>query len=75
MVILKNWTDLRGDPKAYSSSYPVDFNKPTEIREWCESAKPAWKAFVNELKNLPEDKAGAFKRFWGKRLAMPEACP
>jgi hypothetical protein len=75
MVILKNWADLRGDPKAYSSTYPAKFDKEAEIREWCESANPAWEAFVNELKSLPEEKARAFESFWSKRLGMPGACP
>ena len=74
MVILKNWTDLRGDPKAYSSTDPK-IDKETEISEWCVYAKPAWQAFVNELNSLPEEKAGALKSFWGKRLAMPDTCP
>lgn len=75
MVILKNWTDLRGDPKAYSNTDPSDVNKKMEKDEWCVDAKPAWEAFVKELNSLPEEKAGAFKSVWGMRLSMPEGCP
>ena len=73
LAVLKNWADLRGEPGTYSESLPADFDKITEINEWCNSAKPVWKNFVEECKKVPEAR-GSLLRDWGQRIGMPESC-
>ena len=52
LIVLKNWTDLRGEPRNFAREIPADFNKQTEISAWCRSAQPVWAVFQEEVNRL-----------------------
>ncbi len=73
LSVLKNWEDLRGEPRRYTSMIPNTFNKMDEIKQWCLSTKPVWENFVKEAKMHPEG-GKMLILDWGRRIGMPEGC-
>lgn len=74
LIVLKNWTDLRGEPAQFAREVPADFNKEREISTWCKSAKPVWDVFEKEMSSLRPDQAPALIRDWRRKLAVAETC-
>ncbi len=74
MGVLKNWTDLRGEPEKYANAVPADFSKSKEIPAWCERAVPVWQAFVDELALIERERSARMREYWGRTLTMPETC-
>jgi tetratricopeptide (TPR) repeat protein len=75
LIVLKNWTDLRGDPRQFAREIPADFRKQAEIEQWCQSAQPVWAVFQEEVNRLRPDEAPALIQDWSDTLAVEETCP
>jgi tetratricopeptide (TPR) repeat protein len=75
LIVLKNWTDLRGEPRNFAREIPADLNKQTEISAWCRSAQPVWAVFQEEVNRLRPDEAPALIQDWSDTLAVEETCP
>ncbi len=73
LAALKNWADLRGNPRAYAVLTPEHFDKAREIDEWCTIASVVWGNFEKEAGKL-ELTGAALLRDWGRRIAMPDTC-
>ena len=74
LIVLKNWTDFRGEPRQFAREIPADFNKQAEISAWCKSAQPVWAVFQEEVKRLRPEEAPALIVNWSRKLAISETC-
>ena len=74
LIVLKNWTDLRGEPRQFAREMPADLNTESEISAWCISAQPVWAMFQEEVKRLRPDEAPVLTREWSRKLAVVETC-
>lgn len=74
LIVLKNWTDLRGEPRKFAREIPTNFSKPAEISAWCRRAQPVWAMFQEEVKRLRSDEAPALIQEWRRKLAVKETC-
>jgi hypothetical protein len=74
LIVLKNWTDLRGEPRKFAREIPADLSKEAEISVWCKSAQPVWAVFQEEVKRLRPDEATVLIRDWSRELAISETC-
>jgi tetratricopeptide (TPR) repeat protein len=74
LIVLKNWTDLRGEPRKFAREIPTDFSKPVEISAWCKSAQPVWAVFQEEVNRLKPDEAAALIQEWNRKLAVVATC-
>jgi tetratricopeptide (TPR) repeat protein len=74
LIVLKNWTDLRGEPRKFAREIPTNFSKPAAISAWCRSAQPVWAMFQEEVKRLRPDEAPALIQDWSRKLAVKETC-
>jgi len=75
LIVLKNWTDLRGEPRKFAREIPADFNTQAEISAWCRSAQPVWAMFQTEVNRLRPDEAQALTGDWSRKLAVVDTCP
>ena len=74
LIVLKNWTDLRGEPRKFAREIPADFSKQAEIVQWCKSAQPVWTVFQDEVNRLRPDEASALIQEWSRKLAVAGTC-
>ena len=72
LAVLKNWLDLTGDERIKKLAV---FKDEIEHEECCGAAKPTWTLFTSETKRtMKGQETDEFNIWWGRLLALPEAC-